>query len=97
MVNYGTDASEHFIGWEGFKQAVEKMLPSFEKIKIAVHDQVIQVHTSGNVAWFSQIWDWDMVIEGKPASSHGCRFTGVLEKRSDRWVIVQFHNSVPVQ
>ena len=97
MVNYGTDAAEHFVGWEALKESVQKMFPSFENIKLTVKDQVIKVHASGNVAWFSEIADWDLVVEGKPVRSEGCRFTGVLEKRNGNWVFVQFHNSVPVR
>jgi len=96
MVNYGTDAVEHFVGWEALKEAVEKMFPAFENTKITVKDQVIKVHPSGNVAWFSEVWDWDLAIGGQPVRLEGCRFTGVLEKRNGNWVFVQFHNSVPV-
>jgi len=96
MVNYGSDAAEHFVGWEALKESLERMLPSLENIKITVRNQVIKVHPSGNLAWFSQVWDWDLVIEGQPVHSAGQRLTGVLEKRNDNWVFVQFHNSVPV-
>jgi len=96
MVNYGTDAAEYFVGWEALKKAIEEMFPVFEKIKITVRDQFIKVHSSGNVAWFSEIWDWDLIAEGEPVRIDGCRFTGVLEKRNNNWIFVQFHNSVPV-
>lgn len=96
MVNFGTDAAEHFIGWEALKGSVEKMFPSIDNIKITVKDQAIKVHPSGQVAWFSEVWDWDLVVEGQPVHSEGQRFTGVLEKRNGNWIIVQFHNSVPV-
>ena len=95
MVNYGTDAAEHFVGWEALKESVEKMLPSFENTKLTAKDQVIKVHPSGNMAWFSEVVDWDGVAEGKPVRI-GFRLTGVLEKRNDNWVFVQFHASVPV-
>ena len=97
MVNYGTDATEHFVGWEALKESVQKMFLSFENIKLTVKDQVIKVHASGNVAWFSEVADWDLVVEGKPVRSEGQRLTGVLEKRNGNWVFVQFHNSVPVR
>ncbi len=97
MVVYGSDAPEHWVGWEPLRESVEKMLPSFENIKITVKKQVIKVHPSGNVAWFSEVWDWDMVLEGKAVRSEGQRLTGVLEKRNGNWVFVQFHNSVPVR
>ena len=96
MVNYGTDAAERFVGWEELKKAVEQMFPSFENINLTVKNQVIKVHPAGKVAWFSEIVDWDLVAEGQPARIDGCRFTGVLEKRNNDWVFVQFHNSVPV-
>lgn len=96
MVNYGTDAAEHFVGWEALKEAVEMMFPSLKDIKLTVKNQVIKMHPSGNVAWFSEVADWDLVAEGKPVHTAGCRFTGVLEKRNGNWVLVQFHNSVPV-
>lgn len=96
MVNYGTDAAEHFVGWEALKEAVEKMFPALENTKITVKEQVVTVHPSGNVAWFAEVWDWDLVVGGKPMHSEGQRFTGVLEKRNGQWVFVQFHNSVPV-
>jgi len=97
MVNSGTDAAEYFVGWEMLRESVEKMLPSLENIKITVKDQVIKVHHSREVAWFSEIWDWDLVVEGKPVRSEGQRLTGVLEKRSGNWVFAQFHNSLPVR
>jgi len=96
MVNYGSDASEHFIGWEGFKDAVVKMLPSFQDTKITVKDQVIRISSAGDVAWFSETWDWNLKVEGNPVQINGQRLTGVLEKRNGNWVFVQFHNSVPV-
>ena len=97
MVNYGSDAPEYFVGWEMLRGSVEKMLPSLQNIRITVRDQVTKVHHSGEVAWFSEVWDWDLVVEGKPVRSGGQRLTGVLEKRSGNWVFVQFHNSVPVR
>jgi uncharacterized protein (TIGR02246 family) len=97
MVNFGSDAPEHFIGWEGLKTAVEQMFPAMENIKIEVRDQVIKIHPSGHVAWFSELWDWDLLMGGQPVRLEACRFTGVLEKRNGNWVFVQFHNSVPVR
>lgn len=96
MVNYGSDATEIFKGWEDFKSAVEQMLPAIENNKINVKDQIIKIHPSGEVAWFSEIWDWDLIFGGQSAQIPNQRLTGVLEKRNGSWVIVQFHNSVPV-
>jgi len=96
MVNYGSDAVERFVGWDTLKESVEQMLTSFENTRITVRDQVIKIHPSGSVAWFSEVWDWDLVVGGQPVRIEGQRLTGVLEKGKDEWVFVQFHNSVPV-
>ncbi len=96
MVNFGTDAAERWVGWDALKDSVEKQFASFDKTKLTVRDQSIKVDPSGNVAWFSEVADWDIVAQGKPAHIEGSRITGVLEKRDGNWVIVQFHISVPV-
>ncbi|HLF63953.1 MAG TPA: SgcJ/EcaC family oxidoreductase [Saprospiraceae bacterium] len=96
MVSYGSDASEHFVGWEAFKDAVVQMLPSFQDTKITVSDQVIKIGPSADIAWFSEVWNWHLKMEGNPVQIDGQRLTGVLEKRDGNWVFVQFHNSVPV-
>ncbi len=96
MVNYGSDASEIFKGWDEFKAAVDQMLPAFENTQISVRDQNIKIHPSGEVAWFTEIWDWDLIYSGQSAQIPNQRLTGVLEKRNGDWVFVQFHNSVPV-
>ena len=96
MVNFGTDAAERIVGWESLKELMQKQNASFENTKITVKDQVIKVSKHGNTAWFSEIVDWDLIAQEQPVSLEGSRFTGVLEKRNGKWVIVQFHASIPV-
>lgn len=97
MVNYGTDAAERWVGFTAFKEAIQKHFDGFENSKLTVSNQTINVHSSGEVAWFTQIVDWNLVAGGTPLNIEGIRITGVLEKRNENWVIVQFHGSVPVQ
>jgi ketosteroid isomerase-like protein len=96
MVNFGTDAAERWVGWENLKTAVEKQFASFDNTKLTVRDQVIKMHPCGEVAWFSEVADWDLMAQGQPVHIDGSRVTGVLEKRDGEWVMVQFHASVPV-
>lgn len=96
MVVYGSDAPEHWVGWKALEEAVRQMLPVLDNVTVTVREQTIKLHRDGEVAWFSEIWDWDYSIEGNPVHSEGQRLTGVLEKRKGAWVIVQIHNSVPV-
>ncbi|MBK8504241.1 MAG: nuclear transport factor 2 family protein [Saprospiraceae bacterium] len=95
MINFGSDASEIFTGWENFRKSAESMMPAFENTKIKVRDQNIRVHASGQVAWFTEIWDWDLMYGGEHAVMSNQRLSGVLERINGKWVLVQFHNSVP--
>ena len=96
MVNYGTDAAEKWVGWESLRDSSEKQFKSIDFAEILAKDQVIKIHKSGEVAWFSEIWDMKGKAQGEAFSQEGVRFTGVLEKRAGNWIIVQFHGSVPV-
>lgn len=96
MVNFGTDAAERWVGWDALAGAAQKQFDSFEDTQLSVRDQVIQLSAGGDVAWFSEVVDWDMNAGGQPVQIIGSRFTGVLEKRADGWVCVQFHVSAPV-
>ena len=95
MVTFGTNAAERWVGWEALKEAYQKLLESIEDIDISARDQVIKVHDSGKVAWFSLIEDLNFVAQGESVNME-MRVTGVLEKRDGNWVIVQAHFSVPV-
>lgn len=96
MVNFGTDRAERWVGWQKLKESVEKQFASFDNIKLTVKDQVIQVNRTGNSAWFSEVVDWDMTIQGESNHIEGSRITGVLVKRNGNWVCVQFHTSIPI-
>jgi len=96
MVTFGTDAAEHWIGWEPLKEDVQKMFDSADYSKISIREQVIKISKSGDVAWFSEILDFQVEVQGEQVNNPGIRFTGVLEKREGNWIIVQFHNSMPV-
>jgi len=93
LVICGTDA--RVVGWEPLKLYVKKGFESYENIQLSTSDQIIKVHSSGNVAWFSQVVDWSLVAQGQHISIEGIRYTGILEKRNGNWLIVQLHTSIP--
>jgi len=96
MVNFGTDAAERIVGWEALNELMQKQFAASETSKLSVKDQVIKVHDSGKVAWFSETIDWDVISQGQVVKLKGLRATGVLEKRNGNWVFIQSHYSVPV-
>jgi len=96
MINFGTDAAEKWVGWETLKESMERQFKSIDIDNFSIKDQVIRVHKSGEVAWFSEVLDFTGKTQGKPFTVEGFRLTGVLEKQAGNWVFVQFHASMPV-
>ena len=67
--------------------------PGFKAIRYKIRDLKISVSQSGTVSWFYCILDDINEWKGKPASWMNTRWTGVLERRKGKWVIVQMHFS----
>lgn len=95
MINFGTAASERLVGWEELKKLMQTQFETTETTKLSVKDQVIKVHESGKVAWFSEVIDWEIVVQDQEIKLEGLRVTGVLEKQDDNWVYIQLHYSIP--
>jgi ketosteroid isomerase-like protein len=81
-------------GFEDFKKA-EKfwMSPEFKAVRYEITDLKINFSNSGDVAWFFCMLDDLNEWKGQPANWENTRWTGVLEKRDGKWVIVQQHFS----
>jgi hypothetical protein len=48
---------------------------------------------SDNVVSVAGMWQVERTLDGKTTGSGPLRVTAVLQKRNDRWLVVQFHNS----
>ncbi len=85
-------------GWREHEKSFETWLdPRFEAVRTEVRDLQVHLSRSGDVAWYSANLDDVVSWEGKASKfGEGLRWTGVLEKRDGRWVIVQMHASLPV-
>jgi len=86
--------SKSTIGWESFVKGFDFWMdPRFKATSLDVRDLRVTFSRTGHVSWFSAILDdlgeWD----GKPIGWKDTRWTGVLEKRAGKWVIVQMHFS----
>ena len=81
-------------GFEEFKKT-EKFWssPDFKAVRYEIRDLKISLSKSGDVAWFFCILDDINEWKGQPANWENTRWTGVLEKRGGRWMIVQQHFS----
>jgi hypothetical protein len=67
--------------------------PEFRAIRYDIRGLTINISRNGEVAWFYCVLDDINEWKGAPACWMNTRWTGVLEKREGRWVIVQMHFS----
>lgn len=84
-------------GWTQYVKLFDTWMdPKFKATLTEIRDLRIHMSRSGDVAWYSAMLDdlgeWD----GKPTGARNIRWTGVLEKRKGKWVIVQEHGSLAV-
>ena len=81
-------------GYDHFKKNSEIFRnPDFKYVRHELKNLKITLSKSGDVAWFYCILDDINTWKGQPANWENARWTGVLEKRNRKWVIVQQHFS----
>jgi hypothetical protein len=91
------DSKSTIIGFEAFKKLGEKvwLKDEFRATDFAVRDLRLNFSKLGDTAWYSCMLDDHAKWKGQPTGWDDCRWTGTLEKRSGKWVIVQMHFSFP--
>jgi hypothetical protein len=89
------DSRSTILGFEAFKALGEKvwMKDAFKATDYAIRELRLKLSESGTVAWYSCFLDDHAEWNGRPTGWDNARWTGVLEKRSGHWVIVQMHFS----
>jgi SAM-dependent methyltransferase len=89
------DSKSTVFGYESFEKRFEGWMdPRFKATRFDVRDLHINFARTGDVAWFSSILDDCAEWDGRPTCWNDARWTGVLEKRDGKWVIVQMHFSL---
>jgi hypothetical protein len=66
---------------------------AFKAIRYDIRDLTIHFSKNADVAWFYCVLDDINEWKGQPACWMNTRWTGVLEKRKEKWIIVQMHFS----
>ena len=69
------------------------MSPDFKYVRHGLKDLEIKFARCGEVAWFFCILDDINTFKGEPATWENTRWTGVVEKRDGKWVVVSQHFS----
>ena len=84
-------------GYQALVELTESFftLEDFKAVRYEIKDLHVELSRSGDVAWYHARLDDYNEWRGQPANWEDVRWTGVLEKRDGRWVIVQMHFSSP--
>lgn len=89
---YGTNSAELVTTPDAVRQYFVRSLTGPAIVK-AVPLTVRSMVLSDSVVTVAGSWRLERTLEGKTTDFGPFRITAVLQKRGDRWVIVQFHNS----
>ena len=94
---YGTLSPELVIKPEGVQKYFTTALDRPD-IAVATPLQLTSSTLSDSIVMIAGKWKLDRTLDGKTTSLGPFRVSAVLQKRNDRWVVVQFHNSpMPAQ
>lgn len=96
IVSIGTESGEILRGFSHIRKAVENQFETFSNTFISYRDQIITISKDGNTAWFSEIINYNFILNDQARQYEGLRYTGVLVKKEGKWKLVQTHISVPV-
>ena len=83
VVTTAEDVRRYFVGAPTSKRGAVKATP-FAQTALVLSDSVVAI--SGK-------WQSERTLDGKMVTAGPSRNTVVMQKRGDRWLIVQFHNS----
>jgi len=92
---FGTAAGERLRGWDAIRKVFVHQFNTFTDTFISARDQIVNIDESGKIAWFSQIINYNYLLEGVQKTHEGIRYTGVMKKIDDEWKLVQIHLSLP--
>ena len=89
---YGTLSPELVTKPEGVLQYFKVALDRPD-ITVATPMQMTSTALSDSVVVIAGMWKLERTLDGKTTPAGPFRVTAVLQKRNDRWIVVQFHNS----
>jgi ketosteroid isomerase-like protein len=82
-----------YMGWAEIASEVPKTLAAYRSLKLMSED--LRAHRTGNLAWATAILHGDLAKKGGGTDHLDLRYTAVLEKRRQAWLIVHEHLPSP--
>lgn len=95
MLSFGTALGDLHESWGMWEKAHLAQFEALDDIVLTSKNLHVYTNPSATTAWFADVSDWSLAVQGEPLSLNNVRITGVLDKREGAWKIVQIHASVP--
>ena len=81
-------------GWSEYAEGVPKAFAAYRSGKFTLNDD-LRTHRHGNWAWASATWHAELIKNDGSKENPEGRYTAVLEKRGQQWLVVHEHMSLP--
>jgi ketosteroid isomerase-like protein len=83
-----------YTSWSEYVSGVPDAFAPYKSGKFTLNDD-LRVHRQGSSAWATATWRADLVKKAGGTEHMEGRYTAVLEKRGNEWLVVHEHMSVP--
>ncbi len=95
LVVFGLYDKSEFFGWDEARQHFVNSAKKIQGAHFSIKCKEIRMSGSKTTAWFAVIADQEYQTPEGVFENNNIRYTGILEKKGSRWLIVQFHGSLP--
>lgn len=94
---FSPDSASTLTGFKAIQDLADNvwMTDRFKALECNIRELRIQFSQNGDVAWYSCFLDDISEWDGLKSGWRNVRWTGVLEKRLGKWLIMQMHFSFP--
>ena len=83
-------------GWAEYAAGVPEAFAAYRSGKFTLNDD-LRLHRQGNWAWATATWRAELTKKDGGSEEHlEGRYSAILEKRGNKWLIVHEHMSVPL-
>lgn len=95
MVHIGTDKDEIWIGRKDLLIATREQFEGLKYYKADIHNLHIKLSQDENSACYFHLLDAEIKSVNGTTKWKNARFTGMVEKRDGKWILLQTHVSLP--
>jgi uncharacterized protein (TIGR02246 family) len=82
-------------GWAEYAAGVPQAFAAYRSAKFTLNDD-LRVHRQGNWAWATATWRGELTKKDGSQEHVEGRYSAVLEKRGQQWLVAHEHMSVPM-